>query len=625
VLFRIDATSLLRCRKLGLAGSALIVLGGLFAGVPPMRDPILRASFFQQLRTLTTPAVMCVFVGVSLLLLAWWRLGRMIRERDAPDLRELLKTMLWWSGPLLVAMPIFSRDVYSYLAQGTMTVLGIDAYQYGPAILGGPLSLDIPAIWQTTPAPYGPVFLSLASDVTSVTGESTWLGILGMRILALGGVGLLVWSVPHIARATGIDPRGALWLGVLNPLVLINLVADAHNDALMLGLMMAGLALALDRRPAAGAALVALAALVKAPAGLALLFIVPIWAAQMSGSARWLRAGVGSFGVGAATVVVTTTVAGTGYGWIGALDTPTLAHTWTSITTDFGFWTGLLTEKLGWATRDQMLAVWRMAGLAAAAATCLWLLRRYHSRGPIVGLGLGLGAVLVLGPVVHPWYLLWAIVPLAAAARSPRIRRGVVLISIAMTVTVLPGGVQPSFDVFVGAALGAGLVFGAAWAARNVDWQEALGSAVAAVRQMTQREPVTADAESADDSSGDSGNHRMVPERFTRVDIRDVHFDQRGVQQGAGIPEGIGVVGPRAGVEHDRRTFVRGGVQPTEHLRLGVGLADLDRESELLAEEYAHVSEVGVRGKPVNIRLARAEAAKIRPVEYVHLHDETSR
>ena len=54
-------------------------------------------------------------------------------------MRELIITMLWFAAPFLVTMPIFSRDVYSYLAQGTMTVLGVDAYQYGPAILGGPL------------------------------------------------------------------------------------------------------------------------------------------------------------------------------------------------------------------------------------------------------------------------------------------------------------------------------------------------------------------------------------------------------------------------------------------------------------------------------------------------------
>jgi hypothetical protein len=201
-----DANSLSRCRKLGLIGAVLIVFGGVFSGVPPMRDPILQAPFLQHLRALTTPSVMVVFIGVSMLLLAWWRLGRIIRGENPPDMRELFTTMLLWSAPLLITTPIFSRDVYSYLAQGTMNVLGIDAYQYGPAILGGPLSVNIPAIWQTTPAPYGPVFLGLAGAVTSVTGEATWVGILGMRVLALLGLAMMAWSVPRIARASGVDP-----------------------------------------------------------------------------------------------------------------------------------------------------------------------------------------------------------------------------------------------------------------------------------------------------------------------------------------------------------------------------------------------------------------------------------
>lgn len=630
---------LVRCRQLGTAGSILIVLGGILAGVPPQRNPLLHSPPLPWLRTFTTPTVACVFVGISLLVLAWWRVGRLVRGPQPPSQRELLTTLVWWAAPLALTTPIFSRDVYSYLAQGTMTVLGIDAYQYGPAILGGPLSLDIPAIWQTTPAPYGPVFLSLAADITSVTGESIWLGILGMRLLALGGLALMVWGVPRVARAAGVDPGAALWLGVLNPLVLVNLVGDAHNDALMIGFMIAGLALALDRRSAAGAALLALAALVKASAGLALVFIVPIWAGQLSGTARWLRASLGTAGVAAATMVATTTTAGTGYGWIGALDTPTLAHTWTSITTDLGYWSGLLVGELGWATPDQVLAWWRMAGLAAAGAVCLWLLRRYHRSGPVVGLGLGLAAVLALGPVVHPWYLLWAIVPLAAAARSHRIRSWVIGASVVMTFTVLPGGVRPNLDVAVGAVSGAALVFGIAWVARNLAWTGwlASGQVQALARQLPwarwmlpasqvpEREPVPVHAEAADDPGGDRRHHRMVPERLTRVDVGDVHLDQRPGQQGTGVAESVGVMGPRGGVEHHRHALVGGRMQPAEQLRLGVGLADVDGESQLAADPYTHVDEVGVRGEPVDVGLARTQAAQVRSVQYVHLHDETSR
>jgi hypothetical protein len=558
VLLRIEKTSLLRIRQLGLAGTVLIVLGGVLAGVPPTRDPVLRAPVLESLRAFTTPWVMVVFAGLALLLLAWWRLGAKIRGGHGPDVRYMLTTMAYWAAPLTVTMPIFSRDVYSYLAQGTMTVLGIDAYQYGPAVLGGPLSIDIPPIWQTTPAPYGPTFLSLAGDVTSVTGESTWLGIFGMRLLALGGLVLIAMALPRIARVCGVDPSAALWLGLLNPLVLIHLVGDAHNDSLMLGLMLSGIALALERRPVAGAALIALGALVKAPAGLALLFIVPIWAGQMSASAgrssRWIRAAIGSFGMGAVTVVITTALAGTGYGWIGALDTPTLAHTWTSITTDVGYWSGLVVSGLGLGSADETLAIVRFLGLAAAGLSCLALLRRYHRTGPVVGLGLGLAVVLALGPVVHPWYLLWAIIPLAASATSQRIRRWVVVASVAMIVTVLPGGVQPTLGVFVGVLLGLGIVFGSAWIQNSrargewisdawargsglafvrgdLDRGAALGSAVASLRQMFQRQPVTVDAEATDDPERHGRDDRVVTKRFTRVDVRDVDLDERAAKR----------------------------------------------------------------------------------------------
>jgi hypothetical protein len=629
VLVHTERMSLRRIRQVGFVGACVLVVGAVFAGVLPWRDPFALSATIRHARTFTAPSVGLVFLGVSLLLLAWWRLGALVHRRHPASPQQLATTMAWWCAPLMLATPLFSRDVYSYIAQGAMTVQGIDSYTFGPAILGAPLSQDVPAIWLYTPAPYGPVFLSLAADITSLTGDSTRLGMLGMRLLAVVGLGLMIWAVPRIARVYGVNPSSALWLGVLNPLVVLHLAADAHNDAIMLGLMCAGLALALERRPAAGAVLLTLAALVKAPAALGLVFLVPIWAGHLRGGARWLRAALTTGGIAAAVVVSATTVAGTGYGWVNALDTPAIAHTWTSITTDLGYWTGLLVEALGVATMDQGLFVWRAIGLLLAGAICLWLLRRTDRVAPVVGIGIGLGAVVVLGPVMHPWYLLWAIVPLAAAAENPRIRRAVVYTSIAFTICVLPGGVQPSVSAFAGAAVAAGLVFGIDRLMRTPDWRQRLASALEPardlVREMAEGEAVTIHAETADDSRRHRGEHRVVPEVLPGVDVGDVDLDKRGVQQRAGVAEGVGVMRPCPGVQHDRRTFVRGEVEPAEQFVLGVGLTDLDLEAELLAEGHAPLNEVGVRGQPVDVSLPRAESAKVRPVEYVNLHDETSR
>jgi hypothetical protein len=447
------------CRKLGFAGAVVIAVGGALAGVQPYSDPLARLPGVRELRESTVFSVLVVYVGLTLLLAAWWRIGALVRRANGPSWRELAVAAVWWAAPFALVTPVFSGDVYSYIAQGAMTVMGIDAYRAGPVVMGGPLDWNVPPIWQFTPAPYGPVFLNLAGTVTRATGEHTWLGVVGMRILAMLGVGMLVWSVPRLARFCGVEPNAAIWLSVLNPLVVLHLVADAHNDALMLGLMTVGLVFALERRPILGCALIALAALVKAPGGLAVAFVVPIWAGQLSGRWRRGRAALGAFGAVAVTAIVATAITGTGYGWIHTLGTPTLARTWLSITTDLGNLTGRLGEWSGVATLDQAMHAWWLIGLVAACCVFAGLWRSTQF-GPVAALGLSLAAFVLLGPVVHPWYLLWAIVPLAAAG-STSVRRAVAVLSAALVMFVLPGGVQPGVPALTGAVLGAGAVMAA--------------------------------------------------------------------------------------------------------------------------------------------------------------------
>jgi hypothetical protein len=447
-----------RCRTrswqwLGLAGTLLVAAGGILAGVEPARGRLLPLAGFDRLRQTATFATAVVYVGLTLLAVAWWQLGASVRHPHGPSTRELTSTGVVWAMPLVLTTPIFSGDVYSYLAQGAMTAAGLDTYKVGPSALGGQLAGNVPAIWQHTPAPYGPVFLGLAETVTRLTRHDTWSGLIGMRVLALGGIGLIAWSVPRLARACRVDPAAAVWLGVINPLVLLHLVADAHNDALMLGLMTLGLLSALRGRPWLGVVIVTLAGLVKAPGAAAIAFVVPIWVGQLTGRLRWLRAACATAIIAAGTTVAVTGAAGTGYGWVRALGTPTLARTWMSVTTDLGYLCGRALHWLGLASIDQTDHAFWFAGLVVAAALSVFLLRHSARIGDVAALGLCLAALVVLGPVVHPWYLLWGLIPLAAAG-SPRLRRSVALSSLVLILLVLPGGVTPGPPVLLGASLG---------------------------------------------------------------------------------------------------------------------------------------------------------------------------
>ena len=106
-------------------------------------------------------------------------------------------------------------------------------------------TLSVPSLWRETPAPYGPLFLWIGRGISALTGENIVAAVLCHRLVVLLGVGLIVWATPRLARRCGVAEVSALWLGPCNPLLFMHLVAGIHNEALMLGLMLAGTEFAL--------------------------------------------------------------------------------------------------------------------------------------------------------------------------------------------------------------------------------------------------------------------------------------------------------------------------------------------------------------------------------------------
>jgi alpha-1,6-mannosyltransferase len=451
-----------RCRTLGLAGTAFLAAGGETAGALPVRDLVAPDSGRAAL------GLVGVYFGVVLLIAAWALLGTVLRRPEPPTPRALVTVLAVWAAPLLLAPPLFSRDVYSYLAQGAMVDAHMDVYSHGPAQLGGPLADEVAPVWRHTATPYGPVFLAVASALSALTRGEIPAGLLGLRLVALLGVALMAAALPRLARHSGADPAAALWLGALNPLVLLHLVAGAHNDALMLGLLGVGLVAACGRWPVLAAVLVTLAALVKAPAVLGLPAIV-----ALRGHHGTAKAALTTAGVALVTTFAATALTGTGYGWIGALKTPVSPHNW-SPTSVLGRGTGTLLRNLGSGLAPLAPTLWHAAGLAATALVVLFIWLRLRP-GPLYALGLSLAAVAVLGPAIRPWYALWGLFLIAAAAPAGPVRRRVAAVSAVLALGVLPGGGPPDVEQVVLAVSGGVLAMVVLWQAHQAAQAPALG------------------------------------------------------------------------------------------------------------------------------------------------------
>ncbi|MFF8844886.1 polyprenol phosphomannose-dependent alpha 1,6 mannosyltransferase MptB [Streptomyces sp. NPDC015127] len=455
------------CQLLGLIGSTALAAGGVGAGALPVREVLAPDSGAAAI------GLVGAYFGLVVLIAAWALAGRAVRGPRPPGRRDLLVTLVLWAAPLVVAPPLFSRDVYSYLAQGTMVDARLDVYTYGPSHLGGPLAAEVAPLWRDTPAPYGPVFLAFASAIAGAADFGTFSadrltgGVLGMRLLALLGVALMALCLPRLARHCGTDPSVALWLGALNPLVLLHLVGGAHNDAIMIGLLGAGLLAALGRRPVVAVVLITLAALVKAPAALGLIAVVVLWSRQAAPWARAprLSAALAVLCVCAGATVATTALVGTGYGWLAALDTPVSAENW-SLTSTLGRMTTAVLSDAGSGLADlarHALPAWHLFGLAATGLAVLVAWRRHHRLRPVHALGLSLMAVALLGPAIRPWYVLWGLFLIAAAGPGRPLRRAAAAASAVLALAVLPSGFAPDATQLALAVSGGLLALTALW------------------------------------------------------------------------------------------------------------------------------------------------------------------
>jgi len=365
---------------------------------------------------------------------------------------------------LLFGLPLlFSRDVYSYAFYGRIAgVYGGNPYVQTP--LDHPtdaLWKFVGPIWVNTPAVYGPVWSSLSGWL------STWLRarpeahVEAYRMIALlaslATCAVIVWTVRRLwpeRTAFALVAFGA------NPVVVFHAVASGHNDLLVALMIASAFALVVSHKEMPAIALLTLGALIKATAGLPLLLLLVWCIARRKPEDRW-RVGITHVGLAAAITAVFAAP-------FFQLHDPTLGmlelaghEGWFAPAAVGARLLDVLTfDTMGWAVRAVaavilVVAIWRLARTVwrRTTGTDLAWAPVMMPREQAATWGWALLLLMLLGPVLMPWYVVW-VLPLAwVLPKAPR--TALIAVSSLLGVTLwsaealrYPGAF--SLNVFVG-------------------------------------------------------------------------------------------------------------------------------------------------------------------------------
>lgn len=407
----------------GLVGSIIIAITSHMCGATRARGGIMQVLGLSSMTFghMTGIMVVIMWIGVLLLMLSWIVVGGHILRHG----RSLTtKMMAAWIAPLFFAGPIMSRDLYSYLMQGTLARDGINAYEHGAAANPGPLLFEVSADWRNTTTPYGPLHLWMGEIITSVTGDNITAGMFAYKILSIASVLVMAWAVAKLARHFGRRASVAVWLGVLNPLSIIHLIGGMHNENLMMALVLVGVLLGLKMKPwlglLAGSALIAIAVAMKATAFIALPFLVWITVARAAGRApgglfretikrllTLVGAGIAALGITGAVVALITALSGQTWGWIAEMTgnskvinplalpsfiASSITPLWTTFDSDITF------NVVVNAVRP-FSTILMLLGLVV-----VWWIYRHDELATIKGATLAYMVTCVFNSVTLPWY-----------------------------------------------------------------------------------------------------------------------------------------------------------------------------------------------------------------------------
>ncbi len=363
-----------------------------------------------------------MLAGVGLLVLAWWLL-RPQAGRLGPDARLVLAL---WAIPLATSPLVLSLDAYGYADLGWALLHGLDPYTTGLRTTGSPYEPGVAVFLEGVRWAYPGLGIAVNGWAAALTGFHPYWGVVAQRLPAWGGVALMAFSLPRIAAASGVSRKMALWFGLINPVVVLHLLGGAHNDALMtgLGLLAVDIAVAPRGRQAArsvlASAVLGLAIAVKPQVGLLVIAVAGLPVRQQLAEVAWgPRARLLAARTAACTAIAVAAflavsfASGAGIGWLGLLGNLDLLVTISP--TDLATLVATSAGADATAARAAAALVFQSAALLALLALLL-----FRTASPLTIATWGSVAVALGAPAFHAWY---TVLPLALLALVPLSRR----------------------------------------------------------------------------------------------------------------------------------------------------------------------------------------------------------
>jgi hypothetical protein len=232
-----------------IGGSILVMIGAALVRsewlYPPVVMPSAGPPWVVQSVHVPAGAVVVALWAATAVGAAGVVAGLVAVQRGARlSLRAILITAALAVAVLTVLLPAGSTDAFDYASYGRIVVLGHSPYVWTPYNLRqvhDVFGVSVPSTWETSRSIYGPLATIVNFLAAKLGGTSVARTVLWLKVWYSAAFGMVAFVMDRVLRGDPARRLRAHLLWTVNPLLLWDLVAATHVDALAAGLGLAGI------------------------------------------------------------------------------------------------------------------------------------------------------------------------------------------------------------------------------------------------------------------------------------------------------------------------------------------------------------------------------------------------